>query len=89
MACHESHRSPGSCCRRGVETLCRYGGVPEPLTPLSLKVILLHLSARRKITVIGGGYIGVEFAGIFKRFGAEVHVAYRQQQPLRGFDQEV
>jgi glutathione reductase (NADPH) len=54
-----------------------------------LKVILLHLSARRKITVIGGGYIGVEFAGIFKRFGAEVHVAYRQQQPLRGFDQEV
>ncbi|MEW5316598.1 MAG: hypothetical protein WDW38_007962 [Sanguina aurantia] len=43
----------------------------------------------KKITIIGGGYIAVEFAGIFKRLGAEVHVVYRQDLPLRGFDEEV
>lgn len=44
--------------------------------------------APKKITVIGAGYIGVEFAGIFNRFGAEVHVVFRESLPLRGFDQE-
>lgn len=48
-----------------------------------------HLNARRKVVVLGAGYIGVEFAGIFRRFGAEVHVAYRGEMPLRGFDEEV
>lgn len=43
----------------------------------------------KKITIIGGGYIGVEFAGIFKRFGTEVHVVVRQSLPLGGFDMEV
>jgi pyruvate/2-oxoglutarate dehydrogenase complex dihydrolipoamide dehydrogenase (E3) component len=39
--------------------------------------------------VVGGGYIAVEFAGIFHRFGSEVHLVYRQPMPLRGFDEEV
>ena len=43
----------------------------------------------RKVTVIGAGYIGVEFGGIFARFGCETHAIYRQKLPLRGFDQEV
>lgn len=43
----------------------------------------------KKITIIGGGYIAVEFAGIFRRFGAEVHIVIRQDRPLRGFDDEV
>lgn len=43
----------------------------------------------RKVTVLGSGYIAVEFSGIFARFGCEVHVAYRQPLPLRGFDEEV
>lgn len=47
------------------------------------------LSVRRKITIVGGGYIGIEFAGIFQRFGSEVHVVCRQEKPLRGFDEEV
>lgn len=50
----------------------------------------LELPARpRKVTVLGAGYIAVEFAGIFARLGTEVHVVYRQPLPLRGFDEEV
>nr|QBY35585.1 glutathione reductase 1 [Dunaliella salina] len=50
----------------------------------------LELSRRPdKITVIGGGYIAVEFAGIFHRFGSDVHLVFRQPMPLRGFDEEV
>jgi len=45
-------------------------------------------AAPKKVTVIGGGYIAVEFSGIFSRFGCEVHTVYRQPLPLRGFDQE-
>jgi len=42
--------------------------------------------APKKITIIGGGYIGVEFSGIFNRFGCETHTVYRQALPLGGFD---
>lgn len=40
-------------------------------------------------TVLGGGYIALEFSGIFQRFGSEVHNVFRQPLPLRGFDEEV
>ena len=39
--------------------------------------------------IVGGGYIAVEFAGIFHGLGAEVTVAYRGAQILRGFDDDV
>lgn len=39
--------------------------------------------------IVGGGYIGVEFAGIFERLGVETTVAYRSGLPLRGFDEDV
>ncbi len=42
-----------------------------------------------KIAIIGGGYIAVEFAGIFAGLGAETHLIYRQPLPLRGFDQDI
>ena len=41
------------------------------------------------IVIVGGGYIALEFAGIFHAFGSEVHVVFRQPKPLRGFDEEV
>ncbi|KAL6007337.1 hypothetical protein ACLOJK_032834 [Asimina triloba] len=41
-----------------------------------------------KIAIIGGGYIAVEFAGIFNGLKSEVHVFIRQKQVLRGFDEE-
>ncbi|PIW26755.1 MAG: glutathione-disulfide reductase [Rhodospirillales bacterium CG15_BIG_FIL_POST_REV_8_21_14_020_66_15] len=41
------------------------------------------------IAIVGGGYIAVEFAGIFNAFGAETHVVIRAENILRGFDQAV
>lgn len=42
------------------------------------------------MTLIGGGYIGMEFAGMFARLGCEVHVIARQDLPLAPrFDEEV
>ncbi len=41
------------------------------------------------VTLIGGGYIAVEFAGIFAGLGAKVDLIMRQDLPLRGFDQDL
>lgn len=41
------------------------------------------------VVVVGGGYIAVEFAGIFNGLGANTHLLYRGDQILRGFDNEV
>jgi len=46
-------------------------------------------SQPKRVLVIGGGYIAVEFAGIFQGFGSETTIAYRADLPLRGFDLEV
>jgi glutathione reductase (NADPH) len=43
----------------------------------------------RRIVLLGGGYIAVEFAGIFSGLGAEVDLVYRQPLPLRGFDEDL
>ncbi len=43
----------------------------------------------RRILVVGGGYIAVEFAGIFNGLGAEVSLSYRGEQVLRGFDADI
>ncbi|MEA2743684.1 MAG: glutathione reductase [Acetobacteraceae bacterium] len=43
----------------------------------------------RKIAIVGSGYIAVEFAGIFRALGSEVHLIYRQPLPLRGFDEDL
>jgi glutathione reductase (NADPH) len=43
----------------------------------------------RAIAIFGGGYIGVEFAGIFAGLGCEVHLFCRAPALLRGFDAEV
>ena len=42
-----------------------------------------------RITILGGGYIAVEFAGIFAGLGAKVDLVIRQQLPLRGFDEDM
>lgn len=46
-------------------------------------------SKPEKIAIVGGGYIALEFAGIFNGLKSEVHVFIRQKQVLRGFDEEV
>ncbi len=42
-----------------------------------------------RVLMIGGGYIGLEFASLLRGLGAEVTVAFRQELPLRGFDVEL
>lgn len=47
-------------------------------------------SIPKVVTLIGAGYIGMEFAGMFARLGCEVHVVARQELPLAPrFDGEV
>lgn len=43
----------------------------------------------KKALVVGGGYIAVEFAGILNGLGVDTSLAYRGDQLLRGFDQDV
>jgi glutathione reductase (NADPH) len=43
----------------------------------------------KRALVVGGGYIGVEFASIFNGLGVDTALAYRGTQLLRGFDGEV
>ncbi|MEQ8783447.1 MAG: glutathione-disulfide reductase [Roseibium album] len=42
-----------------------------------------------RAVVVGGGYIGVEFAGIFAGLGARTTLIYRGAMFLRGFDDEI
>jgi glutathione reductase (NADPH) len=43
----------------------------------------------RRIVIVGGGYIALEFAGVFAGLGAKVTVLYRGAKVLRGFDEDV
>jgi glutathione reductase (NADPH) len=43
----------------------------------------------RRVLIQGGGYIAVEFAGIFSGLGAQVTLVYRGENILRGFDDDV
>ncbi|MEM9489874.1 MAG: glutathione-disulfide reductase, partial [Myxococcota bacterium] len=42
-----------------------------------------------RITVVGGGYIGVEFAHIFAGLGVRVSLIHHRDKVLRGFDEDV
>jgi glutathione reductase (NADPH) len=42
----------------------------------------------RRVTIVGGGYIAVEFAGIFNGLGCETEIVIRRDRVLRGFDEE-
>ncbi|HEX8588443.1 glutathione-disulfide reductase [Pseudomonas sp.] len=43
----------------------------------------------KRVVVVGGGYIAVEFASIFNGLGADVSLIYRGELFLRGFDESV
>ena len=43
----------------------------------------------RKIVIVGGGYIAIEFAGIFRGFGCEVVELIRREDLLHGFDDDI
>ncbi|PLX35524.1 MAG: glutathione-disulfide reductase [Hyphomicrobiales bacterium] len=41
------------------------------------------------IAIVGGGYIAVEFAGIFNGLGVQTTLIYRGEEILRGFDDDL
>ncbi|MGB6325985.1 MAG: glutathione-disulfide reductase [Methylocella sp.] len=43
----------------------------------------------KRMLIVGGGYIAVEFASIFARLGTEVTLAARGENVLRGFDDDM
>ncbi len=72
------------------------GGVPniDPGLPGVEHVITsneaFHLDQLpERIVVAGGGYIAVEFAGIFNGLGVDTTLLYRGEKILRGFDEDV
>ncbi|MFP4221091.1 MAG: glutathione-disulfide reductase [Phormidium sp.] len=51
---------------------------------------MFHLPQQPKhLVVLGGGYIGVEFACILKGLGSEVTVVIRREKILNGFDEDL
>lgn len=43
----------------------------------------------QRVLIVGGGYIAVEFAGIFNGLGAETTLIYRSDLFMRGFDNDL
>ena len=56
---------------------------------ISLNEALDLPSLPRRIVIVGGGYIAVEFAGIFRGFGSEVVEIIRREELLYGFDDDL
>jgi glutathione reductase (NADPH) len=51
---------------------------------------VFHLpSLPRRMLVVGGGYIALEFASVFARLGVAVTVLHRGDNVLRGFDEDI
>jgi glutathione reductase (NADPH) len=67
--------------------------VPEDLEGIEHAITsneAFHLEKLPKsIMVVGGGYIAVEFAGIFNGLGVDTTLVYRGPNILRGFDEDV
>jgi glutathione reductase (NADPH) len=92
---HTIRLSTGETVRAG-HVLIATGGAPNhgAMIPGIEHVIssneAFHLpSLPRRIVIQGGGYIALEFAGIFSGFGSDVTVIYRGDNILRGFDDDV
>ena len=75
--------------------LVAVGGWPEtPQIPgigyvISSNEALDLPSLPKRIVIVGGGYIAVEFAGIFNGLGSEVVEIIRREDVLRGFDEDI
>jgi len=81
---------------RAKKILVATGGTPvlEPAIPgvehmISSNEIFDLAEFPERLLVIGGGYIAVEFASVFARLGAKVTLAFRGENILRGFDEDM
>ncbi|MFT4797816.1 MAG: glutathione reductase (NADPH) [Candidatus Azotimanducaceae bacterium] len=91
----EHHISIGDQVISTDKILIATGGWPSvPTFPGSEHVITSNEaffleSLPKRSLVVGGGYIAVEFAGIFAGLGIESHLSYRGPLFLRNFDEDV
>src|SRR5687768_7412761 len=71
--------------------LIAVGGVPRrpPGTWITSDEAFHLPKLPARVGILGGGYIGVEFAHIFAGLGSKVTLIHREQQVLRGFDPDV
>jgi glutathione reductase (NADPH) len=82
----------GSQTLRGERVLIATGGQPKrPQIPggeLAIDSDGFFALAQRpqRVTIVGGGYIAIEFAGVFAALGSEVNVVARGASVLRDFD---
>jgi glutathione reductase (NADPH) len=85
----------GGRCYRARHILVATGGRPQRLEipGADLAIVsddaLMLPALPQRVAIVGGGYIAVEFASIFRAAGAEVTQVIRADQILRGFDREV
>ena len=67
--------------------------LPEGLPGVELGITsneAFHLPALpKRVVILGGGYIALEFANIFSGLGSEVRIVHRSDRLLRGFDDDI
>jgi glutathione reductase (NADPH) len=67
--------------------------LPEGLPGLELGIssneAFLLPSLPKRILIVGGGYIALEFANIFHGLGVETRIVHRGDRVLRGFDDDL
>src|SRR5688572_661572 len=81
---------------RAERILIATGG--RPYLPQGLPGLELGISSNeafllpefpRRVLIVGGGYIALEFANIFCGLGSETRIVHRSDQMLRGFDDDL
>ncbi len=75
--------------------LIAVGGWPSPLAiegaelSLSSNEVFSLKKQPKSLLVLGAGYIGLEFAGIFNGLGTDVSIMFRKERILSGFDGDI
>jgi glutathione reductase (NADPH) len=64
-------------------------GLPGAELGISSNEAFLLEKFPRRVLILGGGYVALEFANIFHGLGAEVRVVHRGDKLLRGFDDDL
>src|SRR5688500_262457 len=64
-------------------------GLPGSELGISSNEAFLLEKFPRRVLILGGGYVALEFANIFHGLGAEVRVVHRGDKLLRGFDDDL
>lgn len=64
-------------------------GIPGEEHAISSNEVFSLPEFPQRVLIVGGGYIAVEFAGIFHGLGAQVTQLYRRDLFLRGFDNDL